>query len=175
MSPQSPRLLGSYLPQDSPGNIVAGLNHAVRRNPGFDVYGLIVGDAEFKSPGWEAYLEAEVARMPNGIGVVSAAHTAGTFVNFPFVTREWVDAVGWYACPDTVHFCWDSVIECLGEATHIAYATPAEMFIAHESVRNERLFTVFTADALKFLGWFVNRRREIVSLLRAAQSCVAAV
>ena len=166
------RLIISYGTRDSRGGVVASINAAIKNNPGFDVYGLMVCDARIETPGWENWVASCVARFPNRIGLMSAHHNVGRFVNFPYVTREWIDAVGWYACPDTFRFCWDTVAEMLGDATAIEYAEEKDFHIEHELRRNDNTVNVFATDAIQFLGWCVNGRREAVSRLKAAIAVV---
>jgi hypothetical protein len=147
-------------------DIVGSLNAAVKAHPDYDAYGLIVDDAMFKTVGWDQWMIGRMGSLKNGIGVISAAHSVGAFVNFAYVSRAWVRALGWYACPDTLHFCWDTVMELLGEATEIVYATRKEFFIEHELVQSDRTVPIFMMDAVQFLGWCVNARRKSVYNLR---------
>ena len=148
-------------------NVVDLLNSAVKLHP-FDVYGLMVDDARFKTFGWDDYVVRTIEAFPAGIGVVSAHHGKGWFVNFPYVSARWIEVVGWYACPQTHHFCWDTVLELLGEATHIDYASEQNFAIEHDLLQNDATLCKFASDCIQFLGWCVNGRRDVVQKLREA-------
>lgn len=149
-------------------DIVGSINTAVKAHPGYDAYGLLVDDARFTVVGWDRWLLGSIDDFPNRLGVISAAHNIGEFVNFAYVSREWVEVVGWYACPDTVHFCWDTVLEMLGEATAIVYAPKEWFHIDHDLSQNDEKVKVFMEDCVRFLDWCVNARRALVFKIRAA-------
>jgi len=153
-------------------DIVGSLNKAVGAFPEYTIYGQMTDDAVFLTPGWDKWVERVVAEFPARLGVVSPYHNGGKFVNFPYVSREWIQNVGWFACPETLHFCWDTVLELLGEATNIRYAEPYEFGLHHYVDRNNKTVPVFLKDCLQFLGWTVNRRRDILDKLRAEIACV---
>lgn len=146
-------------------DIVDLLNAAISGHEA-DIYGLIVDDARFTTPGWDVWLETAIDGFPKRLGVVSASHNVGTFVNFPYVSREWIETVGWYACPTTQRFCWDTVLEMLGEATRIEYAPEDRFHIQHDLERNDKAVQIFMTDAVQFLGWCVNERRSLVQKIR---------
>lgn len=146
----------------------AAVNQLVSTFPGYSAYGLITDDAEMKVGGWDRYVLDVLDHFPGRIGVVSGAHTLGGFVNFAYVSGQWIEAAGWYACPDTIHFCWDTVIEMLGEATEIVYAPKERFFIEHNHVYDDKKVQLFMMDAVKFLGWCINKRRDVVASLREA-------
>lgn len=159
------RLLMSVQPRNS---IVSALNSAASTFSGYVTYGLMVDDAEYTVPGWDEWVERTVSSFPARLGVVSAHHNAGSFVNFPYVSRQWIDLVGWYACTETNRFCWDTVMEMLGEATRIEYAGPEVFHIEHELLRNDETVKIFVMDAVQFLGWCVNGRKDVVQRIRNA-------
>lgn len=146
--------------------IVAALNAAVNRFSEYEAYGLIVDDARFVTPGWDRWLMEQF--RPQSLGVVSAHHNVSGAVNFPYVHRDWVNLLGWYACPDTARFCWDTVLEMIGDATRIVYAPEDRFHIYHELLRNEQSIPAFAADSIQFLGWCVNARRLLIQKIREA-------
>lgn len=147
-------------------DIVGTLNAAVAKMANYQAYGLLVDDARLTIPGWDDYLLETIDQFPGRIGVVSAAHSVGAFLNFGYVSRAWIDTLGWYACPDTAHYCWDTVMELLGEATSIVYAPKDRFFIQHDLHRSDGSIQVFYKDCVQFLGWCVNGRRDLVARLR---------
>lgn len=151
-------------------DIVGSVNRAVSEFRGYDIYGLVVDDATFLTRAWDQWLAEAINSLPKRLGVVSAFHNLGGFVNFAYVSREWIDLLGWYACPDTQHFCWDTVLEMIGEATAIRYATESEFAIFHDSHPRDEAVKVFCLDAVQFLGWCVNKRRDTVTKIREAMA-----
>ena len=149
-------------------DIVGSINSAVRSMPNHSIYGMMTDDAVFRSADWDVWTEAAFSQFPNRLGVVSPHHNGGPFVNFPYVSREWIDLVGWFACTETLHFCWDTVLEMLGEATQIRYASEIEFGLHHYVDRNDKTLPVFMMDCVQFLGWCVNRRRDLVNRIREA-------
>ena len=134
----------------------------------FSVYGVGIDDALFTTPGWDDYLLDQVNAFPGRIGVVSANHWENpTFVNFAYVSREWIDTVGWLAFPKLYHRCWDSVLEMLGEATNMVYAPRGKFRIEHDPSHASNMET-FHPDCEKFLYFCVIDRKEIIPRLKEA-------
>ena len=161
-----PRLIKVVGPRT---DIVGSLNNALH-GLDYSACGLIVDDAVFESSGWDSWVLKTLSQFPGRIGVVSAAHNVGEFVNFGYVSKEWVDLLGWYACPDTLHFCWDTVLELLGEATAISYAPKDRFYINHDLSRERTTVKLLAEDAFAFLGWCVNDRRRLAFKLREAMA-----
>lgn len=135
----------------------------------FQIYGMVPDDAEFKTPGWDDYLIETMNSLPNKIGVVAAHHNCGPFVNFPFVSRKWLDTVGWYFYPNNYHFCCDSILQMLGEATKIVYA-PEEKFSMWHHGRSTFNIHDYPNDANGFLVFCVQERQPILDKIRGAMN-----
>lgn len=146
----------------------ASVNKLVNHFPDYDVYGVCPDDCAFSTPGWGKFVEDAIHSFPNQIGVLSPAHNFGPFVNFPFVSKRWIDVLGWFACPTMYHFCWDSVLELLGEQTVIRFATRDEMFMTNQAIPAFNYDTHFRADCEQFLWWTVLTRKSQVEKLKAA-------
>ena len=58
-------------------------------------------DVEFKTPGWDTLIEAEFARVPDRILLVGGddGFTHGRAIPHPFVSKRWVDTLGYFAAP----------------------------------------------------------------------------
>jgi len=150
-------------------SVVHLLNAAVKDFSEFDAYGLVVCDARIETPGWEKWLASAFSAMPGGIGVASACHNVSDWVNFPFVTKQWTDALGWFACPETHHYMWDTVLELLGEATSIRRATKDEFFIHHDHrPPSGPMLDKFCLDGVQFLNWCLTKRPAAAKKLREA-------
>ena len=159
------RLRKFFGPQMSPARRVNAASEEVR---GYEVYGMMVDDAEFRTPGWDEVTLRAFDGFPNGIGVVSPAHNVSGSVNFPYISRSWLDAIGWFACPDTLHYCWDTVLEILGESTNIKHMSADEFSIHHDHLWNPQAGDRFKMDAVQFLNWCVTKRCETTAKLREA-------
>lgn len=160
-----PRLIMESGPRVGPAPAV---NKIVERHPGFGVYGLITDDSEIETPAWDEYVVAEISRMPGHIGVVSAMHPFGDWVNFAYVSNRWISALGWFACPGMVHFCWDTLIELLGEATTLVRSSRSQFFINHQGMTSGH--EAFAADAQVFVSWCgYERRKDIGRLIDARE------
>jgi len=144
------------------------INELCRELPGFDCYVNAVDDAEFETPDWDLFVEQGLAGFPGAIGVVAAHHNGVDAVNFAAVSRRWIETLGWMACPDVAHFCWDTAVELLGEATSIRYATEHEFHVYHLRPENSRRVERFVPDCVQFLGWCISRRKDCIAKLRTA-------
>lgn len=134
----------------------------------FDCMGVIPDDCEFQKPGWEEVLAKAFARFPGRIGAVAAHHDNGDCVNFPFVSREWFQTIGWLFYPHNHHHCCDTIIEILGEcANAIHYCTAEEFHIQHHHERTQNS-EVLDADLHGLLNFLVGDRRDLVRRLREA-------
>jgi hypothetical protein len=147
--------------------VALAVNAVAHAHPRFGIYGLTTDDSVYLTPGWDDYAEQVFDGYKNGIGVLSAAHLAGRHVNFPFVSREWIDACGWFAYPKAYHFCWDTILELLGEATKITFA-PKDKFLIRHDWQPPLNLDHTEADCRAFLWWCVTERTEIVARLRKA-------
>jgi hypothetical protein len=123
-------------------------------------------DAEFVTPGWDTYALETIRSFPGRIGVVSAAHDQGTFLNYPCVSKEWIEVLGWYAHPTIYHFCWDTMHELLGDATNIVYAPRDKWLMDHQGLPQN--MTNYQSDTSSFLTWCITERPQTVKRLRAA-------
>lgn len=152
-------LVGNRIGPVSASNLV--VHHY--RDP-FSIYGMLPDDSLFKTPGWDLYLKSKLdSPIPH---MVSAAHTGGDHVNFPWVNRPWVEAVGWYYYPHSFHHCGDTILELLGEcANAMTYTTRDEMFMHHQ-LRHTFNRDKYKDDCENFLMWTVSDRRATVASVR---------
>jgi len=134
----------------------------------YDVYGLSTDDSIYRTKGWDKFTSDCIARFPNRIGVVSAYHGQGPWVNFPYVSREWIETLGWYVVPGVTHYCWDTALQILGDATEIVYATRAQFEIDHMTQPTPNTALTAQQDSLTFLRWCITERQQSIINLRAA-------
>jgi len=134
----------------------------------YDAFCAAPDDAEFMTPGWDTYALEVLQSFPKRIGVVSAAHDQGAFLNYPCVSREWIEILGWYAHPTIYHFCWDTMHELLGDATNIVYAPRDKWLMKHQGLPQN--LERYGADTSAFLTWCVTERPQEVQKLRKAMA-----
>lgn len=146
-----------------PVNAANTLCHLYRKP--LRIYGMVPDDCWFETKGWDDFAIQTIDSFPNRIGLLSAAHNGGNYVNFPWVSREWIDTVGWLYYPHNFHHCCDSIIELLGDCTHLHEARPEDFSMHHELVTTLNR-DKFAADCLNFLTWCIGERRDIVRKLR---------
>lgn len=147
--------------------LCAGYNELAKIYPA-SVYGLGIDDSRFLSPGWDTWIEKQIDQFPGRIGVVAVTREGLEHAQFCFVSREWVQAVGWFACPKLFHFCPDTVLQLLGEETSMVWARPVECCIHHDerpSIDGDKV----GQDAQAFLMWCATDKRRVVERLRAAR------
>lgn len=153
---------------DKPRGPVCAVNDVVRwLGKGYEFFGCVPDDCTFMSPGWDQFLIDSISGFPNRIGVLAAWHGNGDYVNFPWVSRQWIETIGFLHMPSAYHSCCDTALELLGDASHIQYARRDQFAFDHAtepSINAGRL----NDDILQFLTWCVGPRREAVQKLREA-------
>ena len=132
----------------------ASCNALVEANPGYGVYGHIADDCEITTNGWDQWLFANLDL------VISPRVSLGPHVDLPFVTREWIDKLGWFAYPGNYHTGWPTVTGALAAALgRLTYAPGDKFFIQHTmltSLNQEHL-----REDAKQLYIFFQQRFEI--------------
>ena len=146
---------------------VAAANLLMRANPGFDVYGLITDDARITTPKWDEWSEAAIEQAPNRILVIDPRHDLGEHVDMPFVSKEWIEVTGWYACPDFYHFCWPILTGLIGEMTAIIHAGSKDFGLHHLGLSHSNL-RAREDDEKRFFNWAALKLPEVVDKLRRA-------
>lgn len=113
---------------------VMSCNRLVEKFPEYSAYGMVTDDSVLTTPGWDSWALETISMFPNRVCVISPHHNQGNHVDMPFVTREWINATGWFACPTMYHYAWPTVTSLIGEMTAIVHA-PAQSFnIDHDYV-----------------------------------------
>jgi hypothetical protein len=100
----------------------------------YDAYGLITDDSVVTTPGWDEWVLDTIPMFPKRICVISPHHNQGEHVDMPFVTKEWIEAVGWFCCPTMYHYAWPTVTSLIGEMTAIVHAPAQKFNIDHDYV-----------------------------------------
>lgn len=147
---------------------VAACNELVAKAlPGTRIFGMVPDDAEFRTKGWDDWLVRTIDSFPGRLGVASAAHNYGGYVNFPWVSADWIQVVGWYFYPKNFHFCCDTILELLGDATNIVHAKPEEFQMFHHGLQTLNP-NAYPDAANAFLHWTVVERRDLIMKIKAA-------
>jgi hypothetical protein len=113
---------------------VAALNSLVTWHPEYAAYGVMTDNSVMVDKGWDVFLQETLDLFPHRLGVISPWHNCGVHVDQPYVSREWVELVGWYACPDFKHYAWPLVAGIIGGQTGIYYSHKGEFSIQHDYV-----------------------------------------
>lgn len=113
---------------------VGSANLLADRYAGYDVYGLVTDDSIITTDRWDEWVSDCVEQFPNRICVISPHHNNGNHVDMPFVTREWIEATGWFACPAMFHYAWPTITSLIGEMTGIVHAPKQRFHIEHDYV-----------------------------------------
>jgi len=147
---------------------VASANVLVEKFPDYSVYGLITDDTTMVCRDWDEWVLAAMDSMAGRIVVVSPRHNLGEHVDMPFVSREWIDTVGWYACPDFYHFCWPVLLGLMGQLTCLIYPPEQAFSVHHEGLPHTNLQALFE-DKMGFFDYVALKLPPIIDKLRAAQ------
>jgi hypothetical protein len=115
---------------------VEAVNLLAAQNPDYQAFGWAVDDSEFLTPDWDRWVLEKAAGFRGGIGAM-APHTlegAPERMDFPWLTRGWVEVCGNFVPYPVEHFYWDVALQLLGEATQIAFASEQEFCVRHLGV-----------------------------------------
>jgi hypothetical protein len=145
---------------------VAAMNKLVELNPDYDLYGMVPDDAVMETPGWDQRMAEVAARFEGGVGVVSPAHNLGDHDDMPFVTKRWVEALGWFAYPGVYHWAWPTVISALGEGIQ-AIVRPKDVVIRHDHAAPSNQ-EMSREDAKQFYAFMAYRYPTALRVLRDA-------
>ena len=148
---------------------VAAMNVMVETNPGYEVYGAVTDDSEFRTDGWDLWLLKAAASFPGGIGVMSPKLRGSKRMDYPYATRRWVEVLGFFAWPGCHHFYWDVLVELLGEGIGaIKYATEEEFLMLHDDAPTENISLKTVTDARNLLPIIAIERPLLIRKLREA-------
>lgn len=140
-----------------------GMNHLVHKNRDFDIYGMVPDDAYPTVKDWDLYLESvlDVSKAR----ALMTPHNGG-YADMAFVTRAWIDAVGYYAAPFAAHYVWPTVIDILADCTgKKVEPDPAQIMFHHDHVAGTAMEHL-AKDAEGFLHWCGFTRPTIMDRLK---------
>jgi hypothetical protein len=142
------------------------INSLCRDFPHYDLYLLASDDAVFVLDGWDQIVEA--AMPEDGIGVINVAReTTEDFVNWPCVSRKWIEALGWMHPPRMDHYCQDTAMQALSDALGRTIYMPTNA-LRHEAVSDETNGIKQRRDYENFLWFMAKDFAPSLAKLRAA-------
>jgi hypothetical protein len=175
-----PRFFIVIGPRYGPIHSINALCHALRHEPGLVrffpsayIFAYLTDDSTIGPVGWDEYVKWEISTFPKRIGVVSLNHGAD-YVNFYAVSKEMVDAVGYYAVPDVNHaWYWDTAMELIGDATRIVYSHPKDVFVTHSVQLTTDSQGMPDEDCRRFAHWCISDRKRAIKSVRAVMESPA--
>jgi len=124
-------------------------------------------DCTFTRKGWDAEVIAAMDAFGDDIGCVHLASDNGLpHVNFPCVSRRWIETLGWLECPRLKNFCVDTVIEVLAIALNRITQIAPEA-VVHHVVRRDGYQEAARADVYEFLAYITQDFAADLAKLRA--------
>lgn len=142
---------------------IASYNELVEEHGDHEIYGLLVDDCTFTMVGWDRRVIREFERWPDRIVTLGARPAHLQHIQFPFVSRQWVHALGFAVEPSLKHFTPDTIIQTLGEATRIVYADLGMVHTEEPSIDHHLL----DGDAMAFVMWCATKLPIDARRLRA--------
>jgi len=143
----------------------AAANYLLRNNPAYEAYGMFCDDCRPTVSGWDRFVLDTLD--PSKVGGVAPAHATSN-VDFPFLSKAWVDALGWYCHPSLYHWGWDALLGALGAATgKMIQATAGQFWYDHDvqqSMNRDR----YPSDVIRLYEYFSNHFAHDLRRLRDA-------
>lgn len=135
--------------------------------PDTHVFAYMTDDSTISPKGWDRWLIETVKSFPNEIGIVSAGHAGADYVNFPAMSTNMVEAMGWFA-PTSLHaWLWDTALELIGDATRIVYAKSTEMDLDHKPQATIGSTGLPANDYEIFAKWCITERKRTIERVRS--------
>lgn len=168
------RLTLFVAPRNGPVHAVNTLCHVARPGgefrhlfPKARAWAYMTDDSTIGPAKWDEWFLKAIDSLPNRIGVISAAHAGADYVNFPAMSTEMVEVLGWFALPNVHAWVWDTALEIIGDSTAIIYAKASEMDFVHRQLPGESL-GIPKEDCWNFVLWCASERRRIIERVREA-------
>lgn len=129
----------------------ASINALCHTFKDYRAYLLVSDDIAFNREGWDKDVLSAMDSFPNDLGLVHIANNPDSqFVNWPCVSRRWIDAVGWFNPPTLRSYCQDTALQALAEALDRIQRVPPAL--VHDSLPEEG--SNYGTDREAFL-WFM--------------------
>jgi hypothetical protein len=158
------------------------LNELARRFPDYEACGLACDDSTYVTHGWDQWVLARAREFKGGIGAIAPYSGTVDRMDFPWLTRRWIEVAGAFVPLGTAQFYYDIALEIVGEATQIAFASPGEFRMDHYGIMPNpeepqknglpsdfqlRVLRAHT-DAREAFRWIAIERRGLIAKLREA-------
>jgi hypothetical protein len=170
----------SFLVKDPPKAGPISCYNAVWSSTPAEVYGALLDDCEFETDGWDDYCLEARYRFPGKVGLISpwtnVKDPSGVvteemdYVQFMFITREWGGALGYFAYPKCIHYCWDTVLEVLADSTSIERVPKEKFTISHHSLLSESTRLLLPHDTYEAIMFMATQRRQAIARLKKAMA-----
>src|SRR3990172_1146414 len=102
-----PRVKQVFGPRVGPAGAT---NILVDRFQDYAAYGLVTDDSQITTAGWDQWLLHQLDQYTDRLLVVSPSHNHGRHVDMPFLSKEWVRVLGWFALPRTIQYGWPTAV-----------------------------------------------------------------
>lgn len=137
-------------------------------NREFDYYLLASDDVVFIREGWDR--EIEQLFPGDELAVLNVARERGEpQVNWPCVSRKWIDTLGWFSPPTLGRYCQDTALQALGDALGRTIYMEHDI-LRHNGICREGAAADLAKDSEAFL-WFMARSfKGCLDKLRAEMS-----
>lgn len=160
------------------------LNALVAADNEHDTFLMMTDDSVITAPGWDEYVVSVFDAMPGRIGAISAHLGGGTDegytqpMDMPCVSREWIEAVGYFAHPRMKHYGWPSVIESLSEGLCLVNSPADKLAMKHTQVSsnidpNGVYARYYASDSAEFCDWYAHYRNRERMMLQAKIEAVS--
>jgi hypothetical protein len=170
----------SFVVKDPPKAGPISCYNAVWSSTPAEVYGALLDDCEFETYGWDDYCLEARDRFPGKVGLISpwtnVKDPSGVvteemdYVQFMFITREWGGALGYFAYPKCIHYCWDTVLEVLADSTSIERVPKEKFTISHHSLLSESTRLNLPHDTYEAIMFMATQRRQAIARLKKAMA-----
>lgn len=148
---------------------VASLNAIAEKITSYSVYAAATDDSEYVTPGWDQWL-LETAEAKQGFAVMGSCIPGSNRLDFPCVTRGWIDAIGHFAYPGAKHFYWDVFLEVIADEVGCLVQSTSEQFLQkHDDAPTEEIAGKLTFDGSAVLTALAKDRKTIVEKMRKAR------
>lgn len=170
----------SFVVKDPPKAGPIACYNAIWSSTPAEVYGALLDDCEFETEGWDDYCLEARERFPGRVGLISpwtnVKDPSGVvteemdYVQFMFITREWGGALGYFAYPKCIHYCWDTVLEVLADSTSIERVHKDKFTISHHSLLSESTKLNLPNDTYEAILFMATQRRQAIARLKKAMA-----
>ena len=141
----------------------------------YRMYLLVSDDVKFIRLGWDKDIAKAMDSFGDDIGLVHLAGscsvqlTPDPWVNWPCVSRKWIDAVGWFNYPECKWFCQDTILQALAEGIDRIKRID-DICIHHLNINHGDMAIHLTEDQDKFLWFFARHFGSCLNRLRGAMA-----